>query len=109
LQKCLEVNPDFDLALMYLGNIAAANGKTDEAAGYYEKVIKANRKYLEAYVELAKLVVDKDVMRSRDLLRSCLDIDPQYKSAIIALADTYRKSDPEVAKKYDDLANTIKQ
>jgi hypothetical protein len=109
LKKCLEVNPDFDLALMYLGNIAAANGKPEEATAYYEKVIKANRKYLEAYVELAKLVVDKDVMRSRDLLRSCLDIDPQYKSAIIALADTYRKSDPEVAKKYDDLANTIKQ
>jgi len=109
LHRCLVINPDFDLALMYLGNIAAAKDKTDEAIGYYEKVIKANRRYLEAYVELSKLVVAKDVMRARDLLRTCLTMSPHYKPAITAIADTYRVSDPTIAKKYDDLANTIKQ
>lgn len=108
LKKCLEINPDFDLALMYLGNIAAAQNKTDEAVAYYEKVITTNRKYFEAYVELSKLIVKKDIVKARDLLSTCLNINPHFKPAIIALADTYRISDPEIAKKYDDLANTIK-
>jgi hypothetical protein len=109
LKKCLAINPDFDLALMYLGNISASLNRTDEAIEYYEKVIAANRKYFDAYVELSKLVVKRDVFRARNLLMTCLDINPGYKSAIIALADTYRISDPEIAKKYDELAKTIKE
>jgi hypothetical protein len=34
-------------------------------------------------------------------------MSPRYKPAIIALAETYRSSDPDIAKKYDELANTI--
>jgi hypothetical protein len=108
LKKCLEINPGFDLALMYLGNIAVAQNRPVRAIEYYEKVIAANRKYFEAYVELAKLVVINDVMKARGLLRTCLTINPGYKPAIISLADTYRVSDPDVAKKYDELAETIK-
>ena len=37
---------------MYLGNIARAQNKTDEAIRYYERVIEVNRKYFEAYVGL---------------------------------------------------------
>ena len=109
LKICLKINPDFDLALMYLGNIAAVQDKTDEAIGYYEKVITANQKYLEGYVELSKLIIKKDVLKARELLRTCLTMSPRYKPAIIALADTYRISDPEIAKKYDELAKSIKQ
>jgi hypothetical protein len=109
LKKCLEINPDFDLALMYLGNISASLKRTDEAIGYYERVIAANRKYFDAYVELSKLVVKKDVFKARNLLMTCLNINPGYKSAITALADTYRISDPEIAKKYDELAKTKKE
>lgn len=108
LKKCLEINPGFDLALMYLGNIAAVENRPEEAIEYYEKVIAGNRKYFEAYVELSKLVVINDVMKARGLLRTCLTINPGYRPAIISLADTYRVSDPEIAKKYDDVANTIK-
>ena len=109
LKKCLGINPDFEPALMYLGNIARSQNKTDEAIKYYEKVIKADRKYFEAYVALAELLTDRDKMRARDLLRSCLKINPRYKPAIVALADTYRDSDPEIARKYDELANSIGQ
>ncbi|MBA4321219.1 MAG: hypothetical protein C0408_00230 [Odoribacter sp.] len=108
LKKSLEINPDFDLALMYLGNIAAAQNKKDEAVDYYERVIKVNRKYLEAYVELSRLFLERDIMKARDILRTCLNLSPRYKPAIIALADTYRISDPETARKYDDLASTVK-
>jgi tetratricopeptide (TPR) repeat protein len=108
LKKGLEINPDFELALMYLGNIARWRNKTDEAIQYYEKVIEADRKYFEAYVGLSKLLNDRDLMRARELLRTCLTMVPRYKPAIVALADTYRNTDPGIAKKYDDLANSIK-
>lgn len=107
LKKGLEVNPDFEPILMYLGNIARSQNRTDDAIGYYESVIKANRKYFEAYVGMAELLIDKDVIRARKLLTECLTISPRFKPAIIAMADTYRNSDPGIAKKYDDLASTI--
>ncbi len=108
LKRGLEINPDFEQILMYLGNIARSQKKTDEAIGYYERVIKANRKYFEAYVGLSELLADRDLMRARTLLRTCLTLSPRYKPAIIALADTYRNSDPDIANKYYDLAGTIK-
>ena len=108
LKRGLEINPDFEPILMYLGNIARSQKKTDEAIRYYERVIEVNRKYFEAYVGLSELLTDKDVNKARELLEKCLTMNPEYKPAIVALADTYRNSNPEIAKKYDDLANTIK-
>ena len=107
LKKGLEVNPDFEPILMYMGNIAREQNRPDEAIGYYERVIKVNRKYFEAYVGLSELLKGKDVERARALLVTCLNMSPRYKPAIIALADTYRNSNPDIAKKYDELANTI--
>jgi tetratricopeptide (TPR) repeat protein len=107
LRRGLELNPGFEPILMYLGNIAESQGRKDEAISYFGKVINVNRKYFEAYVGMAELLIDNDVERSRTLLRTCLEISPKYKPAIMALADTYRSSNPEIAKKYDELANTI--
>jgi tetratricopeptide (TPR) repeat protein len=108
LKMGLEINPGFEPILMYLGNIARSQNKTDEAIRYYERLIEANRKYFDAYIGLSELLIDRDIMKARDLLRTCLTMSPRFKPAIIALADTYRKSNPDIAKKYDDLANTIK-
>jgi len=108
LHKGLEINPDFEPILMYLGNIARSQNKPQEAIRYYERLIKANRKYFEAYVGLSELLVNTDLMRARALLRTCLTMSPRYKDAIVALAETYRDSNPDIAKKYDELANTIK-
>jgi tetratricopeptide (TPR) repeat protein len=108
LKKGLAINPDFEPILMYLGNISRVRNRTDEAIGYYEKVIKANRKYFEAYVGLGQVLTGSDIMRARSVLRTCLTMSPHYKPAIVALANTYRNSDPAVAKKYDELANSIK-
>jgi tetratricopeptide (TPR) repeat protein len=108
LKKSLELNPDFEPVLMYMGNIERARNNTDKAISYYERVIKANRKYFEAYVGLAGLLKESDLMKARSLLRTCLKMNPGYKPAVIALADTYRNTNPEIARKYDDLAKTIK-
>ncbi len=108
LKKGLEINPDFEPILMYLGNIAKWQKKDDEAIRYYERLIRANRKYFEAYVSLAGLLMDDNASKARKLLMTCLDMNPRYKPAIKALADTYRKTDPDIARKYDELAGTIK-
>jgi tetratricopeptide (TPR) repeat protein len=108
LKEGLKLNPDSEMILMFHGNIAADKGRREEAINFYERVLKADRKYFEAYVKLSALIERSDRMQARSLLRECLRIDPGYKPAIIALADTYRSSDPEVARKYDELANKIK-
>jgi tetratricopeptide (TPR) repeat protein len=107
LKRGLEINPGFELLLMYMGNIAKVNCRTEDAIMYYERLIEVNRKYFEAYVALSGLLVESDIVRARSLLRSCLTINPHYKPAIIALADTYRDTNPDIAKKYDELANLI--
>lgn len=107
LQKGLELNPGFDLILMYLGNIARSQNRNADAIRYYEKVIQVNRKFFEAYIGLSELMTDSNIMMSRTLLRTCLTMNPRYKPAIMALADTYRKTNPDIARKYDELANSI--
>ena len=109
LKAGLEINPDFDLILMYLGNISRSQNRPEDAISFYEKVIKSNRKYFEAYVGLSELLIEKDLLRARTLLRTCLTMNPHFIPAIVALADTYRKTDPEIAKKYYELADSIKQ
>jgi tetratricopeptide (TPR) repeat protein len=108
LKKGLEINPEFEPVLMYLGNIARSQNRTEDAICYYEKVIGVNRKYFEAYVGLAELMAGRDLMKARDLLRTCIKMNPSFKPAIVALAETYRASDPEIAGKYDELAKRIK-
>ncbi len=107
LKKGLGLNPDFSLINMYLGNIAVSQGRQEEAIEYYEKVIGSDRKYCEAYVGLAMLLKATDMKKTRNLLRECLTIDPRYRKAISVLADTYRDTDPEIAKKYDDLLHNM--
>lgn len=108
LIRCLEINPEFEPALMFSGLRAASSGRNDEAAGYFERLIGLNRKYLEAYIELAAIKQKEDIAEARKILRNCLSVNPGYKPAIISLADTYRQTDPEVAAKYDELLRSIK-
>jgi hypothetical protein len=108
LQSALKINPGYEPVLMYLGNIAVSQNNPGEAIRYYETLIGYNRKYFEAYVGLSKLLMDKDIVKARGLLKTCLTMNPRYKPAILSLADSYRKSDPEVARKYDELANSNK-
>ncbi len=108
LSAGLDINPDFEPILMYLGNIAAYWNETDRALYYYDRLIRVNRKYFQAYVESAELLAETDLKKARDLLKECLSIHPGYKPAITALADTYRNTDPEIARKLDEMAINIK-
>ena len=108
LRKALEINPEFEPILMYLGNIAAHEGNDEEAVMYYEKLININRKYFGAYTGLAGILAGRDKLKARAVLYECLTINPHYVPAILQLADTYRESDPEIAENYNELAIKIK-
>lgn len=107
LKKALEINPYCEPVLMYLGNIAKVRNNTEDAVMWYERLIDYNRKYFQAYVELSELYSAEDVKKARKILRDCLKLNPWYKPAIVALADTYRESDPEKAAAYYEIADTI--
>ena len=108
LQSALKINPGYEPVLMYLGNIAVLQNNPGEAIRYFETLIGYNRKYFEAYVSLSRLLMDKDIERARGLLKTCLTLYPGYQPALLSLADSYRKTNPEVAKKYDELLNSSK-
>lgn len=107
LKAGLQINPVSEPILMYLGNLAKNRNDTLNAAKYYERVLELNRKYFEAYVELSALLVRTDINRARDLLKECLRIYPNYKPALMALGDTYKDTDQDIARKYYERAIDI--
>jgi len=108
LKKSLEINPDFEKALELVGDLAVKNDNVEGAANYYGKVILANRKYFSVYPKLAKLYVETNPAKARKVLRDCLKLNSRYKPALEAMAETYRKTDPETAAKYDKMINKLK-
>ena len=108
LEKCLEINPEYEPALIMLGNQALIENNREKAADYFKKAIAANRKYFDAYVRLAAVYAETNIDQARKVLKDCLKMNSRYKPALQALADSYRDSKPEVAKKYDKIINGIK-
>ena len=108
LKKCLEINPDYEKALGLMGDLALKQGNIAEAASYYQKAIQANRKYFEIYTKLAGIYAETNAVKARKVLRDCLKLNSKYKPALEAMAKTYRKTDPEIARKYDELIDKIK-
>lgn len=107
IARGLAVNPESEPLLMFQANLLLEKGETQAAADLYRKLIALNPKSFDAYVALAKIWTAREAYQeARALLKSCLVIHPSCKAAITGLADTYRKSDPEIAKKYDELAKS---
>ena len=108
VNQALAINGMYEPALMLAGQLKMARGNFKEARQDFERLIDANRKYFSAYVELAKILVTEGRQEeARETLRSCLRINPRYRPAIIALGDTFKGSDPEIAGKYYNLANSM--
>lgn len=108
LVKALAINPEFEKALELSGDLAVKNKQPEEAAGYYQRVIQANRKYFSVYPRLASVYAGTNPEKARKVLRDCLKINSHYKPALRSMAETYRKTDPEIAAKYDRLINQLK-
>lgn len=108
LNKSLQINPEYEKALILLGDMAKKKDNTNAATDFYARAIKANRKYYAAYPKLAGIYAESDVSRARKILKDCLKLNSGYKPALEALAETYRKSNPETARKYDELIKKLK-
>jgi tetratricopeptide (TPR) repeat protein len=108
LERCLKINPEYEKALVLSGDLAIKRGESEKAVSFYQTTIGVNRKYLSAYTKIAEIYVETNVDKARKVLRDCLRIDSKYKPALQAIAATYRKTDPEIAKKYDELINKLK-
>ncbi|MFA5329158.1 MAG: hypothetical protein WC384_15295 [Prolixibacteraceae bacterium] len=81
LNKCLKINPDYEKALVLLGDQAAKRQDYDKAAVLYEKTINANRKYFSVYPKLAGIYAETNVDKARKVLKDCLKLNPGYKPA----------------------------
>lgn len=108
LNKCLQINPGFEKALILQGDLAKKKNDTKAAAGFYARALGANRKYYAAYTKLAEIYAESDVLKARKILRNCLKLNSKYKPALEALADTYRKNDPAKAQQLDEMIMKIK-
>lgn len=108
VNQALAVNEMYEPALKLAGQLKMEQGNDEAARQDFEKLISVNKKYFSAYVELAKILMREGCQtEARETLRACLRINSRYKPAILALGDTFRDSDPEIAVKYYDLANSI--
>ncbi len=107
LKKNIEVHPEYEPALLLMGDIAEQEGNISQSVKYYQKVIETNKKYFVAYIKLANLYRETDVEKAREILKTCIRVNPHYKEAILALAETYEATEPEIALKYKELANSI--
>lgn len=108
VNQALSVNDMYEPALTLAGQLKTQAGDLDAAGKDFENLIRSNKKYFSAYVELAKILVKEHrINEARETLKNCLRINSRYKPAIQALGDTFRDSDPEIASKYYDLANSV--
>lgn len=108
LNKGLNINPEFETAWELRGDLELKNGNLKVAAGFFEKAIAANRKYLRVYPKLAGIYKETNQEKARKVLKDCLKINSRYKPALIALADSYRDTAPEIAAEYDKLIDKLK-
>jgi len=108
LNKCLEINPEYEQALVLSGDLALKEKDTEKATAYYEKAIQINRKYFGVYPKLAAIYTETNTTKARKVLRDCLKLNPRYKPALKAMAETYRNTDPAIAEKYDKLIDKLK-
>ncbi|MGV8139972.1 MAG: hypothetical protein AB2L20_32710 [Mangrovibacterium sp.] len=108
--QALSLNDAYEPALALSGQLKMVQGDYKAAREDFLKLVGVNRKYLSAYVELAKLMMkERQLNEARETLKVCLRINSHYRPAIVALGDTFRESDPEIALKYYNLANSIRR
>ena len=108
VNQSLAINGKYEPALKLSAQLKLAEGNREGAKEDFEQLIRANRKYFSAYVGLAEILQEEGKLdQSREILKTCLRINSRYKPAVMGLALTYQETDPEIARKYYELAKSI--
>lgn len=108
IQKSLEINPAYEPSLYLAGVMNYKEGKISEAKQDLETLIKANKKYFIAYTELTRIYIDRGkIPEARKTLKECLTLNPRNQEAIRLMGKTYEETNPDIAQKYFDLADSI--
>ncbi len=108
LEKSFKVNPVYEPSLKLAGVIHKENRNTRKAKDYFYNLIEVNRKYVSAYVELAEIYFPENPNRARELLKEALKLNPRYRPAVEALADTYQETHPGIVDRYREHLNSTK-
>jgi tetratricopeptide (TPR) repeat protein len=89
LEAALKGNPDSILAKYYLGLTWLATGQTDRAKGAFGDCVRANDKFLEAYVRLGQIALDSGDWRlGSEYARKVLAINSGALDGYLLLAQT---------------------
>jgi arylsulfatase A-like enzyme/Tfp pilus assembly protein PilF len=80
-QKCLDLNPYFDQAMMGLGRALGFEGQTGQAKQWFERALAINPQNFRAWFELARVEKRADPAAAKASLEKALSIQPSFAPA----------------------------
>ncbi len=80
LQRCLDLNPNFDQAMTGLARALLGLGKPDEARQWLEKALKLNPKNYRAWYELGSIESETDQAAAIADMEKAISIQPNFAS-----------------------------
>jgi arylsulfatase A-like enzyme/Flp pilus assembly protein TadD len=78
LQRCLDLNPNFDQAMTGLANALARLGRTGEAEQWVQKALKQNPENYRAWYELGRMKAKTDPAAALNAWSRALLIQPNF-------------------------------
>ncbi|WP_308993527.1 tetratricopeptide repeat protein [Mariniflexile litorale] len=100
LEKATQMEPNNPELQYNLGVIAAESGQPEEAKAYYEKTIALNPEYINAYINLAALILSKEegIIKEMNGLGSSKKDDLRYDELRGQRQDLYKSAIPYLTK-----------
>jgi choline-sulfatase len=80
-QKCLDLNPYFDQAMMGLGRALGFEGQADQAKQWFQRALAINPQNFRAWFELARVEKRADPGAAKASLEKALSIQPNFAPA----------------------------
>jgi protein O-GlcNAc transferase len=81
LQRCMELNPNFDNAMTGLARALAKLGRVDEAKNWLRKAISSNLENYRAWYELGLLEAGSDPGAAQSSYEKAITIQPNFSLA----------------------------
>ena len=78
LQRCMELNPNFDNAMTGLARALAKLGRVDEAKSWLKKATTSNPENYRAWYELGLLESETDPAAAQAAYEKAIEIQPNY-------------------------------